>query len=68
MLGDDSGSVRVVFLNQPFLKDVLSVHLKVAVYGELERRTSGGLQFTNSHYEVVDEAAKAENATVAHTD
>ena len=66
LLGDDSGSVRIVFLNQPFLKDVLSVHKKVAVYGELERRTSGGLQFTNPHYEVVDEATRVKECRI-HT-
>jgi ATP-dependent DNA helicase RecG len=66
LVGDDSGSVRIVFLNQPFLKDVLSVHQKVAVYGKLERRTTGSFQFTNPHYEVVDEAARAEEYRI-HT-
>ena len=66
LLGDHSGSVRVVFLNQAFLKDVLAVHQKVAVYGKLERRANGGLQFTNPHYEMVDEEAKAEEHRI-HT-
>tara|TARA_B100001123_G_scaffold435397_1_gene563811 strand:+ start:16355 stop:18205 length:1851 start_codon:yes stop_codon:yes gene_type:complete len=54
VLGDESGNVRIVFLNQPFLKEVFSVHQKVSVYGQPERRTSGGLQLTNPDYELVN--------------
>ena len=66
ILGDDSGNVRIVFLNQPFLKQVFSVHQILAVYGQPERRTSGGLQFTNPHYELVDGTVTGEKLGI-HT-
>ena len=55
LLGDPSGQIRVTFLNQPFLKDVFGVHQRAIVFGKVERRPTGGLQFTNPHYELVGE-------------
>ena len=66
ILGDDSGNVRIIFFNQPFLKEVFSVHQKVAVYGDPERRTSGGLQITNPHYEFLNEGITREKQHI-HT-
>ena len=55
LLGDPSGQIRVTFLNQPFLKDVFGVHQRAIVFGKVERRPNGGLQFTNPQYELVGE-------------
>ena len=55
LLGDPSGQIRVDFLNQPFLKDVFGVHQHVIVFGKVERRQPGGLQFTNPQYELLGE-------------
>jgi len=52
LLGDPSGQIRVAFLNQPFLKDVFTVHQQVVIFGTVERRKAGGLQFTNPQYEL----------------
>ena len=53
LLGDPSGQIRVTFFNQPFLKDVFSIHQRAIVFGKVERRPTGGLQFTNPQYELV---------------
>ena len=55
LLGDPSGQVRVAFFNQPFLKDVFGIHQRAIVFGKVERRPTGGLQFTNPQYELVGE-------------
>ena len=60
LLGDLSGQIRVTFLNQPFLKDVLGVHQRAIVFGKVERRAPGGLQFTNPQYELVGEDSDEE--------
>ena len=56
LLRDDSGAIRAVWLNQPFLKDVLHVHQRVVLYGSVETRHRGGLQLTNPQYEIVQRA------------
>ena len=53
LLGDASGQIRVVFFNQPFLKDVFGVHQHAILFGKVERRQAGGLQFTNPQYELL---------------
>ena len=53
LLGDPSGQIRITFLNQPFLKEVFGVHRRAIVFGKVERRPTGGLQFTNPQYELV---------------
>jgi ATP-dependent DNA helicase RecG len=55
LLGDPSGQIRVTFFNQPFLKDVFGIHQRAIVFGKVERRPPGGLQFTNPQYELVGE-------------
>ena len=55
LLGDPSGQIRVTFFNQPFLKDVFGIHQRAIVFGKVERRPTGGLQFTNPQYELVGE-------------
>ena len=52
ILRDQTGPVRAVFPNQPFLRDVFHAGQLVVVYGPLEFR-GGGLQFTNPEYEII---------------
>jgi ATP-dependent DNA helicase RecG len=63
---DPTGPVRAVFPNQAFLKDVFQPHAQVVLYGPVEFRGHGGLQFTNPEYEVVRVSNAGEDATV-HT-
>jgi len=53
ILRDATGPVRAVFPNQAFLRDVFQAGQQVVVYGPLEFRGSGGLQFTNPEYEII---------------
>ncbi len=48
---DPSGTVRAVWLNQPFLRDVLARGQRVILFGTLEWRH--GLQLTNPQYEIL---------------
>src|SRR5439155_196630 len=56
LVSDDSGSMRATWLNQPFLQDVFARGQQVVLYGPVEMRGHGGLQFTNPQYEILDEA------------
>ena len=60
LVEDASGPVRVVFLNQPFLKDVLVPHQRVVLFGRVEARRPGGLQLTNPQWEVLSEGGEDE--------
>lgn len=53
VIQDDSGTVRATFLNQSFLKEVFAPRRQVVLFGKVERRRAGGLQFTNPDYEVL---------------
>ena len=55
LVGDASGGVRAIWLNQPFLRDVFSPGQHVVFYGPLEMRGHGGLQLTNPQYEILDD-------------
>ena len=63
---DASGAVRAAFPNQAFLRDVFHPGQQVVLYGPVEFRGSGGLQFTNPEYEIVRGDADDDDATV-HT-
>jgi ATP-dependent DNA helicase RecG len=52
LVRDRSGSVRAVFFNQPFLKDIFHPRQRVILYGKLEL-TSHGLQLQNPQYEIL---------------
>jgi ATP-dependent DNA helicase RecG len=54
LVADESGSVRVVWLNQRFLRDVLERGQHVILYGRVEARAGSGLQLTNPEHEIVD--------------
>ena len=52
VIGDSTGSVRAVWMNQSFLQDILRPHVNVVLFGLVETRP--GLQLTNPDYEVID--------------
>jgi ATP-dependent DNA helicase RecG len=65
------GITKAVFPNQAFLKDVFTPGQRVVLFGALEYRPSGGLQFTNPEYELIradpdGESGEPEDASV-HT-
>src|SRR6266511_2378373 len=53
LLRDQTGSLRAVWFNQPFLNDVFHPHQRVILFGKLEL-TSHGLQMQGPQYEVVE--------------
>jgi ATP-dependent DNA helicase RecG len=63
---DATGPVRAVFPNQAFLQDVFHPHQQVVLFGAVEYRGHGGLQFTNPEYEIVRGEGDDDDATV-HT-
>jgi ATP-dependent DNA helicase RecG len=63
---DATGPVRAVFPNQTFLRDVFRPSQRVVLYGALEYRGSGGLQFTNPEHEILPEATDEDDETI-HT-
>jgi len=52
---DGTGSLRVVWLNQPYLKDIIVRGLHVVLYGTIEMRGSVTMQLTNPPYEIIDD-------------
>jgi ATP-dependent DNA helicase RecG len=54
------GITKAVFPNQAFLKDVFTPGQRVVLFGALEYRPSGGLQFTNPEYELIRADADGE--------
>ena len=63
---DPTGPVRAAFPNQAFLRDVFHPQQQVVLYGPVEFRGGGGLQFTNPEYEIIRGEGDDEDATV-HT-
>src|SRR4029077_7216267 len=53
-IDDGTGSLRAVWLNQPFLKDIFMRGQQVVLYGAVEMRGSVSLQITNPQYEILD--------------
>jgi len=60
---DGTKSIRAVWLNQPFLKDVFERGQHVVLYGAVEMYGGGGLQLLNPQYEILDD----EDAETLHT-
>jgi ATP-dependent DNA helicase RecG len=55
-LRDPSGTLKAIWFNQPFLKDVLARGQRVVLFGEVERdRFGGGLVMTSPQYELLAE-------------
>jgi ATP-dependent DNA helicase RecG len=63
---DASGLVRAVFPNQAFLRDVFHPQQHIVLFGALEFRGTGGLQFTNPEYEIIRGEGDEDDETV-HT-
>jgi ATP-dependent DNA helicase RecG len=62
-IDDGSGSLRAVWLNQPFLRDIFARGQRVVLYGGVEMRGSASLQITNPQYEILDD----EDGETIHT-
>jgi ATP-dependent DNA helicase RecG len=63
VVDDGTASIRMSWLNQPFLRDVFSSGQQVVLFGAVEMRGSGGLQLTNPQYEILDD----EDGETIHT-
>ena len=64
---DQTGALRAIWFNQPFLNDVFRPHQRVILFGKLEL-TSHGLQLQNPQYEVLPQATDDGEATVGPDD
>ncbi len=53
LLRDQTGSLRAIWFNQPFLKDVFHPHQRIILFGKLEL-TSHGLQMSSPQYEITE--------------
>jgi len=62
-IDDGSRSIRAVWLNQPFLRDILVRGQHLVLYGAVEMYGGGGLQLLNPQYEILDD----EDAETIHT-
>jgi ATP-dependent DNA helicase RecG len=62
-IDDGTGSVRAVWLNQPYLKDILMRGQQLVLYGLVEMRGSVSLQITNPQYEILED----EDGETIHT-
>jgi ATP-dependent DNA helicase RecG len=54
-IDDGTGSLRAVWLNQPFLREILARGQHLVLYGPVEMRGSASLQITNPQYEILDD-------------
>ena len=52
VIRDGSGAIRAVWLNQPFMANVVTRGSAIIVHGPVERRDGGPLQVTNPQYEL----------------
>ncbi len=52
LVRDQTGVLRAIFFNQPFLNDVFHPHQRVILFGRLEL-TSHGMQMQNPQYEIL---------------
>jgi ATP-dependent DNA helicase RecG len=52
VIRDGSGTLRAVWLNQPFMANVVTRGTAIILYGPVERRDGGPLQVTNPQYEL----------------
>ena len=54
-IDDGTGSLRAVWMNQPYLRDIFARGQHVIFYGAVEMRGSASLQLTNPQYEILDD-------------
>src|ERR1044071_9626317 len=62
LVRDKTGSLRAVWFNQPFLKDVFHPHQRVILFGKLEL-TSHGLQMSSPDYEIIGEGSEGDEGS-----
>jgi ATP-dependent DNA helicase RecG len=62
-IDDGTGTLRAVWLNQPFLRDIFARGQQVVLFGTVEMRGQKGLQLTNPQYEIIDD----EDTQTIHT-
>jgi ATP-dependent DNA helicase RecG len=55
LVRDKTGSLRAIWFNQPFLKDVFRPHQRIILFGKLEL-TTHGLQMQSPQYEILGDA------------
>jgi len=71
LIGDASGSIVAVWMNQSFLQDILRRDVHVVLFGEVEARPR--LQIANPDYEIIDAPGEddggeeARDALTVHT-
>lgn len=68
LIGDATGSIVALWMNQSFLKDILRRDVQVVLFGAVEARP--GLQIINPDYEVIDadgDASDPDDAQTIHT-
>ena len=68
LIGDVTGSIVALWMNQSFLKDILRRDVHVVLFGTVEARP--GLQIMNPDYEVIDgdtETPEPDEAQTVHT-
>ena len=69
LIGDATGSVVAVWMNQSFLQDILRRDVHVVLFGAVEARP--GLQLMNPDYEIIDagdaDGDDPEEALTVHT-
>ncbi len=68
-LEDDTGRLKALWFNQPFLRDVLPQGAHVVLYGAVERDTAGGRQLSmvSPQYEVLSGDEDDPAAAALHT-
>jgi len=59
VLRDATGTLRAVWLNQPFMASVLRKGETIILYGRVDQRPGTGLQMTNPQYESGADPARA---------
>jgi ATP-dependent DNA helicase RecG len=64
MLDDGTGSLMLVWFNQPFLKEQLQRGDEIVVYGQPRLTSYGRFQMENPDYERVDEATAGEEGRI----
>jgi ATP-dependent DNA helicase RecG len=65
LVRDRTGSLRAIWFNQPFLKDVFHPHQRVILFGKLEL-SSHGLQMQSPQYELVEGVEENEGIEGSH--
>lgn len=69
LVQDESGTIKAVWPNQAFLKDVIRPHSHIVLYGKVEYWGSRGLQITDPEFELIKEIPEdpADELTMIHT-